>query len=98
MDKNLITISVVILLLLVGATGCIETSQNQDTGKVFLPNDMCGKNLTRGTLDESLERGIQFLLNNQKPEGNFNYEYNWVTKTMNQDDSQVRQTLSSSQK
>ncbi|GAB4298633.1 MAG: hypothetical protein Kow0090_14080 [Myxococcota bacterium] len=55
------------------------------------PIVVCKKKLTRNILDKSLELGTQFLLNNQKPEGNFNYEYDWVKKKMNEDDNQVRQ-------
>jgi hypothetical protein len=47
--------------------------------------------LTRELLDRSLEIGTQFLLNNQKPEGNFNYEYDWKKKKLSEDDNQVRQ-------
>jgi len=54
-------------------------------------NEMCETKLTREILDESLELGTQFILNNQKPEGNFNYEYDWVNEQMNTDDSEVRQ-------
>ena len=42
-------------------------------------------------LDRSLELGTQFLLNHQKPEGNFNYTYDWVKKTYHPGDNQVRQ-------
>ena len=35
--------------------------------------------------------GRQFMINNQKPEGNFNYQYDFVRKKMDQDDNQVRQ-------
>jgi UDP-N-acetylmuramoyl-tripeptide--D-alanyl-D-alanine ligase len=48
-------------------------------------------NLTCKILDKSLELGTQFLLNNQKPEGNFNYEYDWINQVMNPADSEVRQ-------
>jgi UDP-N-acetylmuramoyl-tripeptide--D-alanyl-D-alanine ligase len=51
----------------------------------------CPKTLTSHILNESLGLGTKFLLNNQKEAGNFNYEYNWITKELNKDDSQVRQ-------
>ena len=51
----------------------------------------CPKTLTSHILNESLGLGTKFLLNNQKEEGNFNYEYNWITKELNKDDNQVRQ-------
>ena len=49
------------------------------------------KKLTCEILNKSLELGTRFLINNQKPEGNFNYEYNWINKSMNLDDNEVRQ-------
>ena len=47
--------------------------------------------LNRAILDRSLELGTQFMLNHQKPEGNFTYVYDWVKKTYQPGDSQVRQ-------
>ncbi|MCC6157448.1 MAG: hypothetical protein IT350_05295, partial [Deltaproteobacteria bacterium] len=47
--------------------------------------------LKRETLERSLELGTSFLLANQKPEGNFNYQYDFVEKTFDNDDNQVRQ-------
>ncbi len=49
------------------------------------------KPLTRAVLDRSLELGTQFMLNHQKPEGNFTYIYDWVKKTYTPGDNQVRQ-------
>jgi len=49
------------------------------------------KKLTRDILQQSLGLGRQFLINNQKPAGNFNYEYDFVTRALAQGDSQVRQ-------
>lgn len=51
----------------------------------------CGRSLTPSVLTESLGLGRQFLLKNQKPEGNFNYEYDWQTGKFTPGDSQVRQ-------
>lgn len=47
--------------------------------------------LKRTTLEQSLDTGRQFLVNNQRPEGNFNYEYDFVKRELSIDDSQVRQ-------
>ena len=47
--------------------------------------------VNRTILDRSLELGTQFMLNHQKPEGNFTYTYDWVKKTYHSGDSQVRQ-------
>ena len=49
------------------------------------------KPLTRAILDQSLELGTQFMLNHQNPEGNFTYIYDWVKKTYDPGDNQVRQ-------
>ena len=42
-------------------------------------------------LDRSLELGTQFMLNHQKSEGNFTYTYDWIQKTYDPNDNQVRQ-------
>ncbi len=47
--------------------------------------------LTRDILQASLRLGRQFLLNNQKPEGNFRYRYDFIKKRMARGDNQVRQ-------
>ncbi len=47
--------------------------------------------LNRQILTESFELGKQYLVHNQKPEGNFNYEYDFLTGELNQGDSPVRQ-------
>lgn len=47
--------------------------------------------LTREILSHSLKIGTQFMLNNQKPEGNFNYQYNWKKKELIEGDNEVRQ-------
>ena len=49
------------------------------------------KPLNRAILDRSLELGTQFMINHQKLEGNFTYAYDWVKKTYDPGDSQVRQ-------
>ena len=51
----------------------------------------CSIRLDRATLGRSLALGTQFLTHNQKPEGNFNYEYDWLLKEQNPGDNQVRQ-------
>ena len=47
--------------------------------------------ITPEILNKSLDLGSSFLINNQKPAGNFNYEYDFVTKTFASGDNQVRQ-------
>lgn len=49
------------------------------------------KKLTLEILDESLRLGQRFLIANQKPSGNFNYEYDFVNDSLSPGDSQVRQ-------
>ena len=50
-----------------------------------------GNRLNRDLLEQSLELGTSFLLQNQKAQGNFQYEYNFVKRRYNPSDSQVRQ-------
>jgi len=47
--------------------------------------------LTTEILNTSLSLGSKFLENNQKPAGNFNYEYDFETKEFASGDNQVRQ-------
>ncbi|MEQ9423052.1 MAG: hypothetical protein RJQ09_01445 [Cyclobacteriaceae bacterium] len=47
--------------------------------------------LNKEILNESLKLGQQFLVNNQKPDGSFNYEYNFVDDSFTPGNSQVRQ-------
>lgn len=42
-------------------------------------------------LEESLQLGTSFLLQNQKVEGNFQYEYQWINQSYTQGDNEVRQ-------
>lgn len=42
-------------------------------------------------LQSSLDLGTQFLVNNQKSEGNFNYSIDFLTGVISDDDNQVRQ-------
>lgn len=42
-------------------------------------------------LEITLEEARGFLVANQKPEGNFNYDYDWVLKKTDEKDNQVRQ-------
>lgn len=51
----------------------------------------CQKRLDRATLDAAIKLGTSFLLAHQKPAGNFDYELNWQTHQLSQDDQEVRQ-------
>ncbi len=51
----------------------------------------CKQIVTRSAIDRSVELGTRFLLVHQKPEGNFDYEYDWREKRYSSDDNEVRQ-------
>jgi len=74
-------------LLLVGSVSCAG-------GPVTGPRDVAAPGrtrLTRAVLDESLALGRRFLLNNQRPEGNFYYCYDFLQRRDVDGDSSVRQ-------
>lgn len=54
-------------------------------------NESASSVLNREILNDSLDLGTEFLLNNQLEEGNFNYEYNYLSGKLTDDDNQVRQ-------
>jgi len=49
------------------------------------------KKLTREILLKSYKLGNKYIINNQKPEGNFNYEFDFVNNEVTGTDNQVRQ-------
>jgi len=51
----------------------------------------CPRRLGPEAIDEAIALGTSFLLNNQRPEGNFAYLYDWRTQRDDDDDSPVRQ-------
>jgi UDP-N-acetylmuramoyl-tripeptide--D-alanyl-D-alanine ligase len=51
----------------------------------------CERHLSRPVLDRSIALGTRFLLAHQKPAGNFDYEYDWRTKSLSEGDNEVRQ-------
>lgn len=51
----------------------------------------CAHELEPALLERSLELGRDFMLNHQKPDGNFNYTYDWMTRSFSPDDNSVRQ-------
>lgn len=51
----------------------------------------CQKHLNRPVLDASIKLGTRFLLAHQRPEGNFDYEYDWQTRQLSDDDQETRQ-------
>jgi UDP-N-acetylmuramoyl-tripeptide--D-alanyl-D-alanine ligase len=54
-------------------------------------NGSCQKRLSRPVLDASIQLGTRFLLAHQRPEGNFDYEYDWREKQLSNDDQETRQ-------
>jgi len=51
----------------------------------------CSKVVTRAHVERSLELGTRFMLEHQRPDGNFDYEYDWREETYSEDDNEVRQ-------
>jgi UDP-N-acetylmuramoyl-tripeptide--D-alanyl-D-alanine ligase len=51
----------------------------------------CTRRLGRAELDQSIALGQGFLLRHQRPEGNFDYEYDWRRRQLSPEDSQARQ-------
>jgi hypothetical protein len=47
--------------------------------------------MNREILHESLDMGARFLVRVQRPDGNFRYQYDWLTKMWQLGDNQVRQ-------
>jgi len=51
----------------------------------------CQKRLNKAVLTRSIKLGTSFLLAHQKPDGNFDYEYDWHTGWLSSDDQETRQ-------
>lgn len=51
----------------------------------------CGPGMSPAELDEALQLGTTFLLANQRPEGNFAYEWDWKKQVDSTGDNEVRQ-------
>jgi hypothetical protein len=51
----------------------------------------CSPDITLARLNESLDLGTHFMLQHQRPDGNFDYEYDWMDGSYTPGDSQVRQ-------
>lgn len=54
-------------------------------------NECTRETLCSGSLDLSIKLGTRFMLNFQKPTGNFHYEYNWHSRVVSSQDNAVRQ-------
>ncbi len=79
------------------AAACKPATPGEETGEKAgersgdEPSAKPSGKISRAALDESLALGTDFLINNQRPAGNFNYEYDWRKKQQTKGDSQVRQ-------
>ncbi len=51
----------------------------------------CGPGMSQAELAEALQLGTRFLLANQRPEGNFAYEWDWKKRVDSAGDNEVRQ-------
>lgn len=74
----------------------ITAAVAQETQTKKVDEDTTEKTAVESTLSVellqgSLKLGTRFLLNNQKPAGNFQYLYDWQQQTYSKDDSAVRQ-------
>ncbi len=82
---------VVVAIAAVGLFYWEKSKALEGTGPRERPGANCAEHLDRAVLERSLELGTGFLLGNQRPEGNFNYEIDWQTLELTHDDNQVRQ-------
>ncbi len=51
----------------------------------------CQTHLDRQVLSRSIKLGTGFLLTHQRPEGNFDYEYDWKERVFSDEDQETRQ-------
>jgi hypothetical protein len=51
----------------------------------------CERHLTRAVLDRSIELGTRYALTHQKPNGLFDYEYDWRNQSLSSDENEIRQ-------
>ena len=80
------------LVLLLAALGCWRGERFYLRWLLESPNaGRCQTHLNRATLDTSIKLGTAFLLSHQKPAGNFDYEYDWRTQQLSEDDQETRQ-------
>jgi len=58
---------------------------------LFWLEDEFDRKLTRRVLKKSYKLSNKYIINNQRPEGNFNYEYDFVSDKLTEEDNQTRQ-------
>ena len=76
-----------LLVVVAGPMVSGSTSENLWRGEA----SDCGPGMSKEELDTSLELGTAFLLANQRPPGNFAYEWNWQTQEDSTGDNEGRQ-------
>ncbi len=104
MKKLKLLISIMFLFSVIFSISCENKESNSDSliteysrwldyysSKISWKNYNRDIKLNREILQASFNSGNEYLINNQKPEGNFNYQYNFITKKLDNDDNQVRQ-------
>lgn len=88
-NKNRLFFSLLLLFFVIFISSFLVLNS---CGLFELPTiGFCRKRLNQKILRQSLNLGTKFILNNQKPAGNFNYEYDWIKKSFTPGDSEVRQ-------
>ncbi|MFH1809669.1 MAG: hypothetical protein ABIJ09_13060 [Pseudomonadota bacterium] len=55
------------------------------------PHSPCAATLTVEDLQSSIDLGAEFMVNHQRPEGRFDYAYDWARGSLSSDDNPVRQ-------
>ena len=96
-SDNTLAIAALIFVIVLGVMAIVSNQQaREERQKVTERQEQLKKvekeyKLNYELLSQSIKLGTKNLINNQKPEGNFNYAYNFITKELIADDSQVRQ-------
>ena len=91
MNNKIILIIILLVCILASIIFLLTNYFNFFPIQNINPEDYENDSLNCEILVSSLELGTQFLINNQKPEGNFNYEYDFVYNSFNISDNEVRQ-------
>jgi hypothetical protein len=83
MDKKTPWILAILGVVLIAAALVLKTSDGHSVS--------CDSLLSKQMLQEGLGLGTDFMLANQRAAGNFQYEYDWLSRIYTDDDSAVRQ-------
>ena len=76
---------------IIGFYHLLTTDSSFSQNILSFQNNILNTELNCTILDSSLDNGIDFLIANQKPEGNFNYEYDFINQKQSNNDNEVRQ-------